>query len=310
METEITLITPDQAQESWIGCGHCGRPQDEASGRKHVHTRVKVGEVSHEAKTCSECKEAFWKTHLSIVDASKTNWTYKARCLAAKQLLQGAAMPVDKATIQGVKTVTPPPPATLTADRFKTSVETLTRLKEKLSSLQSYTSDAKNKSSDMFADWAKRMDAIMTDLNLLYSSEFSSTLLEHIEAFHKGLEQESVVVTKDPLYQDVKALLAELVRNMPMNRLLYKHRKLLIQILGVAKYEEKDKFILTLDGGGKFSQLLYFLQFHCYLFYELEFISGSFSWYLAVLLHALLEPLHQFYLGYLLGRPEMFLEKW
>lgn len=217
-------------KEVWLGCALCGLIE---SPPDRLHVVFTVEGV--DTKTCRQCKDLYWYYHQVLKseqsDPTGTRWTHKVKCLASRQLLQDAEISDQ-------------------AGEFKKSVETLNVLKGKLSDMyKSLELAAKNDPNCAgIQEWAKKFDLFMQDLNNLYAADFATRLLEHVKEFHekKVPDQDLVVIA---LFKDVKLLLRALVKNMPMNKLLYEHRELLKSVLGFDKYSE-DKFVLTLDGGG------------------------------------------------------------
>ena len=224
-----------RSDERWIGCAMCGLR--DGTGVYSLHRRLE-----HEAVTCSiGCAEDFWMGHLGhglgIGSPVETRWSHKAKCLAASQII--GARVLDVRTVDQDRALIGDPPAVAGADphaeKLARCFETLTALKTRLAQVYETTQ------SEPLREWITQFDAFMRDLDALRSPEFTREFLTHIGS--------TPATDHEATDAEIRQLLRDLVRSMPLNALLLEHKDLLRTALGFDDYHE-DRIVLTLDGGG------------------------------------------------------------
>ena len=174
---------------------------------------------------------------LGIGSPVETRWSHKAKCLAASQII-GARI-LDVRTVDQDRALIGDPPAVAGADphaeKLARCFETLTALKTRLAQVYETTQ------SEPLREWITQFDAFMRDLDALRSPEFTREFLTHIGS--------TPATDHEATDAEIRQLLRDLVRSMPLNALLLEHKDLLRTALGFDDYHE-DRIVLTLDGGG------------------------------------------------------------
>jgi hypothetical protein len=231
--------------EAPIGCAMCGDKQGDMVMTVHRET-------GHKAVTCStkrsKCTGNFWAVHSrhERVTPAAFDWSYRAKVIASKQILQGDTISNSGGGQQQQQQQSPGHDQ----QALEKTVQRIGALKERLALLYS-DYEKKKKSLDCekpIKDWIVAFDQFMRDLNELYSSEFPSKFLGYARDLELLHRQKQAGNASSETFE-VLELLRELIKTMPLNRVLYEKRALLKTVLGFDKYAE-DKLVLTLDGGG------------------------------------------------------------
>lgn len=187
---------------------------------------------------CARCAEAYAEVHSSqLINAGivSDEWSYRARCAASMALIGDDITSTDEAD----------------ADRFKKSVNSLETLKYRLMALRrelpSDQVSTPSQSASQMREWIASFDKLMRNLDVIFSDEFAAKLTEHVVEFdniHRSTDSKTTSML------EVKKLLADIARAVPMNRLIADKRALLQNLLDNQAPKIKDKLVLTLDGGG------------------------------------------------------------
>ena len=182
---------------------------------------------------CVKCEELYAETHSNQLIAAgivSDAWSYQARCAAAVALIGDEN------------------PGEADADRFKNSVNSLETLKGRLQGLRKeLPTEGTSATTTQMREWIMRFDKLMRSLDVIFSDEFAAKLTEHVvefDAIHSSTD------AKTSSMLEVKKLLADIARAVPMNRLIAEKRTLLQKVLDKQAPKIQDKLILTLDGGG------------------------------------------------------------
>ena len=176
---------------------------------------------------CEGCELAYAETHSSQLIAAgipSDAWSYRARCAASVALSIG-----DE-----------------NSDRFQRSVKTLETLKERLQAMQRELPKGDYGDGVKMREWIASFDRLMRSLDAIFSEDFAAKLAEHVVEFD-NIHGASAGASNAA---EVKLLLAELARALPMNRLIAEKRSMLQSVLDKQAPNVRDKFILALDGGG------------------------------------------------------------
>lgn len=228
--------------EAPIGCAMCGAKDGEMVMTVHR-------ENGHKAVTCSsektKCTGNFWVTHSKHhkVTPANMDWSHRAKVIASKQLLQAEQI---RGLLSPTPKTTPPPQLQQREPDQKTleaTVNKFTALKKRLAVLYSDYEKHRDVGAEKLKTWLVSFDQFMRDLNELYSSEFTVKFLSY------ACDLELLRRQNSPQTEQLVELLREIVKSMPLNRVLSEKRELLKTLLGFDKYPE-DKLVLTLDGGG------------------------------------------------------------
>lgn len=222
----------------WIGCSMCGSSETVSTSTR----------LDHEAASCSSgCELEFWSNHADWQlerNPSNSSWSYMAKCLATSQLFHGDAMATGATTT---------PHRDEDAEAIRSMFERLEKLKDTVSSLYANvcsSSSANNaRCCETLGTWLEEFDRFMRNLDGLHSRDFGGDLLSRTSELHHPAMAPPPESEAKAQYDEVKSVLRELVRVMPMNRLLYEHKELLRSVLGYEKYGD-DRMVLALDGGG------------------------------------------------------------
>lgn len=223
----------DASHGSLVSCPMCG-------GSRDRHQRSQGASVFCSTK----CEELYAETHsynLIAAGIISDEWSYRARCAASVALIgenpNGGGGDSSSSTEAD-------------ADRFKNSVHSLETLKGRLQGLRKELPAEEGASAGTSAqmrDWIVRFDRLMRSLDVIFSDDFAAKLSEHVvefDAIHNSTDAKTASML------EVKKLLADIARAVPMNRLIAEKRVLLQRVLDKQAPKVQDKLILTLDGGG------------------------------------------------------------
>ena len=180
------------------------------------------------AEYCSvKCDELYQEAHAPALIAAgiaSEEWSYVSRCGAVAALIGDTIEDTEK---------------------YKKSIESLEQIKQRLNTLYKELPQGGNSGSSM-ADWVKRFEGTMRSLDVIFSSDFAQVLTEHLIEFDK-IHGSS---PRTPSSEALKKLLGELARAIPMQRISEPQRKTLTALLEKQAPKTRERFVLTLDGGG------------------------------------------------------------
>jgi hypothetical protein len=202
----------DEAMSTLSSCAMCGGPKPPAREREAI---------------CSDaCLEAFESAHSSILLKQRIRtdaWSYLSKATASAHIGDESQ----------------------DAAAFKRSVDNFTELKRQMDALVKETEGAKA-SHALLHEWIDKFDRIMRTLDSTLSQDFLRTLVGHVEEFHTIHDN----ISKAPATMgQIRGLLNEIVRAMPVGKIAEDQRTLIERILS-RKLPNRNRLVLTLDGGG------------------------------------------------------------